>query len=324
MWQRIAVGAVVTVAVVLTPVLGFEVAQARMGPFRLLRPVLPAPQVSLEQHVGALADVVGLPGDALIRPAQVARSRPLARLQRDLNDYLRDKSGQWGVYIFDLTTGDSAGYHQNQVFATASTFKVPMAMYVLDEVARGRASLAEELGYSEGDYEDGTGVIQEAVSEGDTYSVGQLLELAITQSDNIATNMLLRRFGRENVYAYETRLGGRIVTRDNQNVSTPADMGLYLRALFNPQVTSRESRDLILKWMENTAFHDRLAAGLPEGVRVAHKIGTLDDVCNDVGVVFTPKHTYIISVMSRDAGEEYAAEVIAGISQLMYNDTDSL
>lgn len=322
MWQRITVGILVAGTVVLTPVLGLQVAQARMGQARVVRSgVEPTPGNSLATHVGALADVVGMPGDALTRSQPAAQPRPLARLQSDLANYLRDKSGRWGAYIFDLQTGDVAGVNANDVFPTASTFKVPMVMYIFDQAAQNRVDLNEKLSYIDDDYEDGTGVLQDTVSAGDTYAIRQLMELAITQSDNIATNMLLRRFDRQNVYAFETRLGGKVVTLDNQNVSTPADMGLYLRALFNPQVTTPVARDQILQWMENTAFHDRLAAGLPDGVRVAHKIGTLDNVCNDVGVVFTPGHTYVIAVMSEDAGEDYAADVIAGLSQLTYQDT---
>lgn len=317
------VGALVTGAVVLTPVLGLEVAQARMGQARAARSsVAAAPGgSSVAARVGALPDVLGMPGDTLTRQPPAPPKHPLARLQSDLNSYMQDKSGRWGVYIYDLQTGDTVSYNPDDVFPTASTFKVPMVMYILDEAAHGRADLNEPLAYTADNYEDGTGILQDEVSEGSTYTVRQLMELAITQSDNIATNMLLRRFGRENVYAFETRLGGRVVTQDNQNVSTAADMGLYLRELFNPQVTAPASREMLLQWMENTAFHDRLEAGLPAGVRVAHKIGTLDNVCNDVGVVFTPKHTYIISVMSADNGEDYSADVIAGISQLMYHDT---
>lgn len=316
MWRRLLLGSLTVASLVLTPPLGLVVAQVHQSGQPVPKRQLVANTSAA--HIGALADVMGMPGEALTRPAPVRRPHPLTPLQNDLNDFLRDKAGTYGVYIFDLQSGDSVGIGQGDVFPTASTFKVPMVMYIFDLIAHGRASLTDKLAYADADYEDGTGVLQESVSADDTYPVQQLMELAIRHSDNIATNMLLRHFGRENVYAYMTKLGGHVVTQDNMNVSTPADMGLYLRELFNPQVTKPEHRDLLLQWMENTDFHDRLEAGLPDGVKVAHKIGTLPNVCNDVGVIFTPRHTLIVSVMSQDAGEDYAAEVIAGISQVTY------
>lgn len=129
----------------------------------------------------------------------------LAPLQAELEAMLAGNS-RVGVHVYDFTTGHSAGVNARQPFWAASTFKLPIVMYILDVSSRGRLDLLEELAYHEDDYETGTGVLWQ-IQTGDRLSVHRLLELSITHSDNIATNMLLRRFGRRQVWDYMLSLG---------------------------------------------------------------------------------------------------------------------
>lgn len=315
--RRLLLGAVVALVTTLVPV---YLVNERKPPIAVAAsPASVQPEGAPATAVGAPADVQGDPGDAPTRPATATKAKSLAPLRAQLAELLGDKDGTYGVEVLQLDDGDSAGVGESSVFPMASTFKVPMDMYIFSLASRGKADLEERLSYEPEDYEEGTGVLQDDAF-GSTYTVRELMELAITQSDNVATNMLLRHFGRENVQAFEKQLGGHEVSQDDTNVSTPADMALYVRQLFNAQVIAPEHKDLLLSWMSHTAFHDRLEAGLPAGVTLAHKIGTLPGVCNDVGIVFAPKHTYVIAVMSRDVDDEdYAAGVITEVSTLVYN-----
>ena len=45
--------------------------------------------------------------------------------------------------------------------------------------------------------------------------------------------------------------------------------------------------------LQNTMWNDRINALLPKDVKVAHKIGNFQGVCNDVGIVFA-EEPYIL------------------------------
>jgi len=275
-------------------------------------------------EIGQAVDALTVPV-----PAEPAASEPsapatpdLRALRRQLRTYLADQEGTYGVFILDLTTGNSVGVNSDKLFPAASTFKLPMSLYILDQVAKGKASLYERIAYTPADYEDGTGTLQDWIEEGHELTVRELVELAITQSDNIAAQMLLRRFGAENVYAYmQEQLGGRVTYFDETTLgTTPREMAAYMR-LFQSGGTlnDAELKQFLLSALENTAFEDRTAAGVPDGVAVAHKIGTLPGVVNDVALVEVPGHPFIISAFSLDVSEDVAPAVISELTRRVYD-----
>jgi len=253
-------------------------------------------------------------------PAKAPAS-DLSPLRRQLVEYLSDQDGTYGVYIVDLATGKGVGVNSDKVFPAASTFKLPMSLYILDQVAKGKASLDEKITYSESDYEEGTGTLQDWIGEGDALKVRELIELAITQSDNIATQMLLRRFGVTNVYDYMHALGGQVTHYDEGVIgTTPKEMAAYMRSAQGSSVLKDPKlRQFLIRSLEQTAFEDRTAAGVPDGIKVAHKIGTLPNVVNDVALVEAPGHPFIISAFSVDVDDEVAPAVITEVTRKVYD-----
>lgn len=241
------------------------------------------------------------------------------QLQESLEAYLSQQVGTYGLYVIDLASGQGVGVNEEMAFPAASTFKVPAAMYVLDQIEQGEASLDELLAYSDEDYQEGTGILLGSIEEGDTAPIRELLELAIVYSDNVANNMLLSRFGRENVYAFMESLGATVTTWEDTAGTTPREMATYMRLLLGRRtITDPDLRRFLLDLLANTAFDGRIAAGVPDGVKVAHKIGTLPGVVNDVAIVYAPSRTFVVCILSMDVDEEPALEVIAEVSRMIY------
>jgi beta-lactamase class A len=79
----------------------------------------------------------------------------------------------------------------------------------------------------------------------------------------------------------------------------------------------------MLDLMSNTSFEDRLPQPLPEGTRVAHKIGSYQSTFSDAGIVFPEEsystdQEYYIVVFSEGATQEEAIETIQEISLAAY------
>lgn len=240
----------------------------------------------------------------------VTSSPGLAPLRTQLQQYLSRQTGTYGIYIVDLTTGESVGINSEKVFPTASTFKLPMSLYIYDQAQKGKINLNEKIAYTKADYEGGTGTLQNWIKPGNALTVRELVDLAIIQSDNIATLMLMRRYGWQNVYAYMKALGG-TVTHYAPGVpgTTPREMAIYM---------ARARSTVLMEPLAHTAFHDRTEAGVPTGVTVAHKIGTLPNVINDVALVEAPAHPFIIAAFSQGVDEAVAPGVITEVTRKVY------
>ena len=91
----------------------------------------------------------------------------------------------------------------------------------------------------------------------------------------------------------------------------------------DPSYTTPKLSAEMLELMTNTSFEDRLPQPLPEGTRVAHKIGSYGDTFSDAGVVFPQgsrgaKDAYFIVVIAKDATEGTTRSGIQDMSVATY------
>jgi len=241
----------------------------------------------------------------LVLPNPVEPPASLQALQQELEAVFAKVPGTFGMAVVDLTTGEEMGIQPGRVFPAASTYKLPLAMYVLNEVAEGRASLEDMVEFKKEDWQGGAGVLQNTIKEGDKVSVKQLVELAITQSDNIAAMMLRRHFGPSNFAAYrqqmgETQLYWTDASGELYFGATPRAMTRYLIALYRGEgIAAPALNKYLLDLLCRTAWRDRIDGGVPDSVPVAHKVGTLDGIINDVGLVLHPTRPYVMTFYSQ-------------------------
>lgn len=253
---------------------------------------------------------------------QLKATRPssLAELQAVLEAYLAEQCGTYGLYVIDLSTGAETGVLSDHIFMAASTYKLPMVMYILNEVAAGRASLDEKLTYTKEEWVDGAGLLKQTVKEGDKATIRQMVELAIQESDNIAAEMLLRRFRSAAMWEYLRSLGGSQFYYDAETYgTTPHEMAGYLAALYRGEgIADPALTAYLLNLLTHTAWDDRIDAGVPAGVPVAHKVGTWDGVINDAALVLLPERPYVLVFYSDGINWDNALVISAEVSRFVY------
>lgn len=237
-------------------------------------------------------------------------------LVRNLQIFLKGIDGKYGIYFLSLKDGSEFGINHKEKFTAASTIKIPINLYLFKKIKGGSVNPKDRLTYKRVDYETGTGIIQKSTF-GKTYTIRELSRLSIEVSDNVATNMLLRLLGIDNVKSYMRQLGGTVVV-GGENVTCPYDMGIYMRKVYNFYNEDRVLGKELMGYFLNTSSSDRIPALLPKSVKVAHKIGNQVNTMNDVGVVFS-REPYIISILSKDVNEAEAVGVIAKISKKVYD-----
>ncbi len=120
---------------------------------------------------------------------------PSTRILRLLSAYGEPAHGTIGVAALHVESGRRVELNENRPFQMASTYKVPIAVCVLALVDRGELALSQLVTVEASDFVIG-GTIGDRLRPCETaFSVRLLLERMLIESDNSATDVLLRLCG---------------------------------------------------------------------------------------------------------------------------------
>jgi len=114
--------------------------------------------------------------------------------------------GRLGVAVKHLGTGEAASLNGDEIFPTASVFKVPVIVELYRQVEGGTVSLDERVVLREADKVPGSGILKE-LSPGLALTLRDLVELMVILSDNTATDLVVEKVGMVNINATIRRLG---------------------------------------------------------------------------------------------------------------------
>jgi beta-lactamase class A len=223
-----------------------------------------------------------------------------------------------------------------------SVYKLPIAMAVLDAVERDKLTLQQNVRFLKSDLisPGQHSPLRDAHPHADVdVSVEELLRLAVSESDGIASDILLRIVGGPSaVETYLHKIGisgiavldtektiGKDVQAQYRNWAEPAALVTLLRQLADHSPLSPEHTTLLIKWMTVTKTGEhRLKGMLPASTVVAHKTGTsgtdagITHATNDIGLItLHDGRRLAIAVLIEDspASEEVRERVVAQIAR---------
>ncbi len=255
---------------------------------------------------------------------------PLAALQLQLTTLAGHAPGRVGIAIEDLATGMTSGINQSASLPAASTIKIPVMVEVFKQMEAGELDLNTVVRLESSDRDWGWGDMADA-APGTARTVKQLLWLMITQSDNTATNMLIRVVGRAHINATMADLGlrntrlGDYIRSETDTIryalrTSPRDMLQLLDAIARDRLVDTWSSREMLAILEGQKHNGLLPEPLPEGIKIAHKTGSLHDTLNDVGIVYHEDEPYIIAVMTTQLPDlDLGRAFIRRVSRVAYD-----
>ena len=248
------------------------------------------------------------------------------------------------VAFRDLETGRELMLNPGVSFHAASTMKVPVMLELYREAEAGELSLdarlpvrnefksiADGSAFSVSPEDDSEQTLYRKV--GGTETVRELLRLMITESSNLATDILVERVTPERVMRLMRRMGardirvlrgvedGKAFERGMNNTTTARDLLVLLRAVAEGRAVSRAASREMAEVLAAQKFNEGIPAGLPAGTRVAHKTGSITKHEHDAGIVYLPgRKPYVLVVLVRGIGEPARAHrLIADISRAAYD-----
>ncbi|MDP9200750.1 MAG: class A beta-lactamase-related serine hydrolase, partial [Gemmatimonadota bacterium] len=113
---------------------------------------------------------------------------------------------------------------------------------------------------------------------------------------------------------------GKAFEKGLNNTTTARDLALILRAIETggaaPAAATRAMREILLA----QEFNEKIPAGVPRGVPVAHKTGEITAHSHDAAIVYPPgKLPYILVVLTRGITDgTRSSKLISDLSALVY------
>ena len=264
-----------------------------------------------QSHLSRRTILAGTAGAAIA--ARLAHAKPMIDLdKRALVELERKSGGRLGVCILDTAAGRRLGHRSNERFAMCSTFKMPLAAAILRQADRGKLSLDTLVPYTKADMVMHAPVTEANLPKGGM-TIRALAEAAQKQSDNPASNLLMKQLGGPagltqyfrdigdnvtRVDRYEPEMN-RVKPGDDRDTTTPAAMATTAAKILTGDFLAPASRELLIQWMiDTTTGAKRIRAGLPQDWLAGDKTGTgLDGKSakyNDVAVAWPPGRAPLI------------------------------
>ncbi|MEM6327643.1 MAG: serine hydrolase, partial [Bacteroidota bacterium] len=146
---------------------------------------------------------------------------------------------------------------------------------------------------------------------GGTMPLSDLTRRAITTSSNLATNLMMEVLTADSVQATTLALGGdgMLVLRGVEdllafeqglsNRATAAGLAALMEAIRDGRAVSPEASREMVDILLQQEFGEMIPAGLPEGVRAAHKTGWITRIHHDAAIVYPPEaEPYVLVILT--------------------------
>lgn len=232
------------------------------------------------------------------------------------------QAGEVSVYVRDLTNGPWFGINYREKFSPASLLKIPTMLCYLKLAEKDPSILEKKLTLTRPvDTYAQTIPPEDPIVFGREYTVQNLIERMIVQSDNVAKEMLCMAVGEDALLEVYHDLGMDVPRMDDY--LTVKDYASFFRIMYNGSYISWRLSEWALGLLLETGMRDGIRAGVSASVPVASKFG--ERVCADglvqfheCGIVYFPGSPYILCVMTRGTDLRELEKVVAGISRIIY------
>jgi beta-lactamase class A len=263
---------------------------------------------------------------------------------RAIEQRIADSHGDVAVVFRTLDGQTTYSFRPDVSFHAASTMKIPVMIELFEQVKDGKLRLEDPLvirnefhsivdgsPYQLDPADDSeTGLYK---VEGQTRTLSQLCELMITTSSNLAANLLIEKLGVKNIQLTVHSLGadgmkvlrgvedGKAFQKGLNNTTTARALALLLTDMVTGKAVDPVADKQMTGILERQHIQGGIPAGLPPGMRVAHKTGDITKIHHDAAIVYAPK-PFVLVILVGGLGEpEENFALMADITRMLYQAT---
>lgn len=231
-------------------------------------------------------------------------------MKQHITEQLASLPGHNGMYFKNLITGETIAYQAEESFRPASVIKLPIFMHICRLAQECRALMDEKIRCRHSDKLGGCGALRAFTDEPEV-SVATLCELMITISDNSATNLLIRRFGKDSLNEAFREMGlsvtklnrllfdGEAAARGIENEFSPREMGDLLEQVWRRKFVDEPTSIYVEEMLLNQQINHKIPGIIGDAAPIAHKTGEDEGITNDVALVYA-KEPFVLCFAGND------------------------
>ncbi len=258
----------------------------------------------------------------LAAQTEAVPSRETQALQKQLETMAGQHRGHVALYAKKLKTGEVVQIDPDHVVQTASVIKLAIFVEAFHQIKDGKKTLADKVIFKPDDRVMGSGVLQYLHAPLEL-SLGDVIVLMMVVSDNTATNLMIDQAGLANVNARIASLGLKntylykkvykpaegLMPPDQKiyglGKTTAKEMGTLIESIERCEVADQKLCANMIHIMKGQQYRNMIPHYIEAEIdtsetpsAVADKIGQLDAVRNDVGIVYTKNGPIVISAFT--------------------------
>lgn len=235
--------------------------------------------------------------------------------------------GKLALYVSNLKTGDTIAINPDTPVTTASVIKLPILVEAMEQVKAGKHKLDDKITLQKDDIVQGSGILQ-FFDTPLAITFKDALTFMIIESDNTATNLVIDHVGIKNVNDRIAEMGLKDtylykkvfkpatgpMPADQKKFglgkTTAREMAKVMESIVRCDLHEQTLCDAMLYMLRNQQYRNLVphyieTSDTSEGLSlIANKTGSLDEVRNDVAVVYSRNGPIIISAFTYDNADK--------------------
>lgn len=224
------------------------------------------------------------------------------QLERIFNEKIPSLKGRWAVVVKDMNSQKTYSYNENEIFSSASLYKLTVMWATFEEIKKGTMKLDDPIA--------GT-------------TVKDALNAMITISDNETALALAEKIGWKNIENLMKKEGIEIdLTSTNSPFISASAVEHIFERIYLETAVDKDSSIQMKRLLFAQQINDRIPKYLPPEIAVGHKTGELDNVKHDAGIVIGRKSNYIFVFLTETEAPATAAEETALLSKEIFDALD--
>lgn len=238
------------------------------------------------------------------------------RAKEIILETLQSTTGEWGIYINNISENLEIQHNANIEFPSASLIKLPILVSTMMAVADGVLDLKTKIYVNNQNITkeemSGSGIILH-LSMPIELTLYDLCYLMIVVSDNFATDLIIDMVGVDRINASLKNIGlkstyinsklSKYTQLQGKNPITPFEIGYLLRMIATDKLPFSQE---IFNILSCQIYNNRLPYFLPfeeienDRLVVAHKTGTIHGIAHDAGIVKFLDRQYVICLLTKN------------------------
>ncbi len=256
----------------------------------------------------------------------------LASFKDRINQFISQSKSSGGVndisvYYRNMNSGAWFSINDGTTYNPASLMKVSYMIAILRQAENNPGLLSKQIYFDKHISEGNNQNIKDfALKENKYYSIRELLQYMIINSDNDAATLISQAVSMDVYNKLFSDLDLPAPTQNAEYYVTVSDYCKFFRVLFNSSYVRDDYSEFALETLTKSTYRDGLLKNLTQAFPVAHKFG--ERVINriqqlhEVGIFYAENHPYLLGVMSSGTDLRQLSNVLAKISEITYQENN--